>query len=165
VRTLKIKPLTAEAFRPFGDVIEIGNNQSQPMNRGMAERFDALGRVELQGEQARAVISLVRSSQYPVPHTVDLVERHPLGSQAFIPLEDSPFVVVVAPAGESVTSDALKAFRTNGRQGVNYRSGVWHGLLFTPFAAMTFICVDRAGEGSNCEERSFPPGQQVLLDP
>ena len=164
MKTLTVEPLTRQAFAPFGDVIEMHGITPQPMNRGMAERYDALGRVEILGEQAQGVISLVHSRQYQPPHRVDLVERHPLGSQAFIPFERTPFIVIVGPPGESIDSDSLRAFKTNGSQGINYHPGVWHGPLFTPYAEMSFVCVDRAGEGHNCDEVMIPAEQQCQID-
>jgi len=125
---------------------------SQPMNQGMAERFHALARVELYGSHAGAVISLINSRRYDLPHKVSLVERHPLGSQAFFPLDSTPFIVIVASVSDEFDPAQLRAFKTNGSQGVNYRAGLWHTPLFTPFDEMTFICVDREGEGNNCEE-------------
>ncbi len=152
MNSLPVKPLTAEAFFEFGDVIEMDQRASQPMNRGMAERFPSLAKVETYGDKARAVISLVHSRRYSMPHSIELIERHPLGSQAFIPLDDTPFIVIVGPIGDEVDVSQLRAFKTNGSQGINYRAGIWHAPLFTPFDNMNFVCVDRDGEGSNCEE-------------
>jgi ureidoglycolate lyase len=100
-----------------------------------------------------------------MPETVTFVERHPQGSQAFIPMDDTPFLVVVAPAGEQVDQADMRAFITNGRQGINYHLGTWHHVLLTPFAAMRFICVDRAGRGNNCDEHWFEEDQQPVLAP
>ncbi len=164
MKTLGVEPLTAEAFFEFGDVIEMDQRASQPMNRGMAERFHALARVEAYGEGARAIISLVNSRRYQLPHKIDLVERHPLGSQSFIPLEDTPFIVVVAPAEDQFDVSRLRAFRTNGNQGINYRAGLWHAPLFTPFGAMGFVCVDREGGGNNCDELEIPDAECRVID-
>lgn len=152
MKPLAVEPLSAESFFEYGDVIEMDQRLSQPMNQGMAERFHALARVEIYGSQAGAVISLVNSRRYDLPHKVSLVERHPLGSQAFFPLDSTPFIVIVASASDEFDPVQLRAFKTNGSQGVNYRAGLWHAPLFTPFDEMTFICVDREGEGNNCEE-------------
>ncbi len=152
MKLLPVRALTKEAFAAFGDVIEMSGKDPAPMNQGMAERYHALAEVEAIGDGAKAVISLVHSTQYPLPHIIKLVERHPLGSQSFIPLDTTPFFVVVAPAGENFDVAQLQAFKTNGQQGINYHRGVWHGPLCTPFAAMDLICVDRDGGGNNCEE-------------
>ena len=164
MKSLTVKPLTAEAFFEFGDVIEMDQRASQPMNRGMAERFPSLAKVETYADKARAVTSLVHSHRYDLPFTIDLVERHPLGSQSFIPLDDTPFIVIVAPIGDEVDATQLRAFKTNGSQGINYRAGIWHAPLFTPFDDMNFVCVDRDGEGNNCEERMIPEEQRPQID-
>ena len=164
MKPLTIRPLTSTAFFQYGDVIEMDRITAQPMNRGMAERYHALASIETYGDKARAVISLVNSRCYEMPHVIDLVERHPLGSQAFIPLDDTPFIVIVAPSGEQVSTDSLQAFQTNGRQGINYRAGVWHGPLFTPFGDMPFVCVDREGDGNNCQEWHFDDGDQRSIE-
>lgn len=161
--SLAIEPLTPEAFAPFGDVIAFEGQDSYPINNGMADRFHALAAVELGGEHAQAVISLVKSRQFPLPHTVDHLEYHPHGSQAFIPLDPTPFIVVVAAAGPE--PGLLHAFQTNGNQGINYRAGTWHHVLLTPFAAMRFICVDRDSPGDNCVDFNLPETDQRLLKP
>jgi ureidoglycolate lyase len=164
LKSLNIKPLTGEGFAPFGDVIEMEGHQSSPMNYGMAERYHALAEVETLGDDARAIISLVKSSQYALPHTVDIMERHPQGSQAFIPLNETPFIVIVAPADNELNPSAIQAFRSNGKQGINYHRGVWHCPLLTPFAQMNFILVERAGSGNNCDEVGLDAEQQYLLE-
>ncbi len=160
---LAVMPLTQEAFAPYGDVIESEGRDSYFINNGMAERFHALARVETGGDEAYAVISLVKSKKFELPRKVDHVEHHPLGSQAFLPIDQTPFVVVVARAGEAPTPDQLQAFVTNGRQGINYHAGTWHHVLLTPYAAMDFLCVDRAGEGNNCIDHFFDEDQHREL--
>ena len=160
---LAVIPLTREAFAPYGDVVESEDRDSYLINNGMAERFHALARVETGGDGAYPVISLVKSRKFELPRKVDHVEYHPFGSQAFLPIDQTPFVVVVAKAGEAPTTDQLQAFVTNGRQGINYHAGTWHHVLLTPYAAMDFICVDRAGEGNNCIDHFFDENQHREL--
>jgi ureidoglycolate lyase len=162
IEALQIQPLTRKAFVPYGDVIETDDRDSFFINNGMAERFHALARIEATG--ADAIISLVKSSQYDMPRKLDHVEHHPLGSQAFVPLDETPFIVVVARAGESPRAEDFQAFVTNGRQGINYHPGTWHHVLLTPYAAMTFLCIDRAGSGNNCIDHFFNEDQQWLLE-
>ncbi len=161
---LAILPLSAAGFEAFGDVVEFEGHDSFPINQGMADRYHALADVELAGEQARAIISLVDSRKFELPRKVDHLEYHPLGSQAFLPLDASPFIVVVCAAGRELELDKLQAFVTNGRQGINYRLGTWHHVLLTPYAAMRFICVDRAGAGDNCIDFFIPEPEQRLLE-
>lgn len=164
MNTLGVAPLTANAFSPYGEVIETKDRKSYAINFGMADRYNALAKVDVTAENGSPVISLVKSKKYSLPQKVKLVERHPLGSQAFIPVDKIPFVVVVGQPGDDIQADQLQAFMTNGEQGINYHAGVWHGLLLTPFDEMTFICVDREGAGENCEEHYFIEADQYNLD-
>ncbi len=160
--SLAIEPLTAAAFAAYGDVIEFEDRDHYPINGGMAERYHALADIELGGTAARGVISLVRSRKFDLPRAVDHMEYHPYGSQAFIPLDSDPFIVVVAAAGER--PQAPRAFVTNGRQGINYRAGTWHHVLLTPYAGMSFVCVDRDAPDENCVEYHVPEADQLILD-
>ena len=163
IEKLSVISLTQQAFSAYGDVVESEGRDSYFINNGMAERFHALAKVETKGDDAHTVISLVKSKKFELPRKVDHVEHHPLGSQAFLPIDNTPFVVVVAKAGEAPTPDRLQAFVTNGRQGINYHAGTWHHVLLTPYAAMTFLCVDRAGPGNNCIDHFFDEDLQRVL--
>jgi len=160
---MEIKPLTQAGFAPYGDVIESENRKSFFINNDMAERFHNLSAVEVAGENASAVISLVHSKQFDMPCKVDHIENHPLGSQAFIPLDDSPFIVVVGKVAETPDISRLEAFVTNGQQGINYHTGTWHHVLLTPYAPMRFICVDRVGSGNNCIDFYIDEAEQYQL--
>ncbi len=160
---MTIQPLTREAFAPFGDVVEFEGSDSFPINHGMADRYHDLAGVQLSGDQSRAIISLVASHLFDMPRRVDHLEYHPFGSQAFLPLDASPFIVVVSPAADEPDLQQLQAFVTNGKQGINYHLGTWHHVLLTPYAAMRFICVDRAGPGQNCVDHHIPEAEQPLL--
>ena len=160
---LDVKPLTQADFAPFGDVVESEGRDSYFINNGMAERFHALARVETKGDGSYPVISLVKSRKFDLPRKVDHVEHHPLGSQAFLPLDQTPFIVVFAQAGEVPAPDDLTAFVTNGKQGINYHAGSWHHVLLTPYAAMDFICVDWVGEGNNCVDHFYEESQHREL--
>jgi len=161
--TLKVEPLTQDDFAPYGDVIESAGRDSVPMNAGMAQRFHAVAKVDVTGEEAQGIISVIEAKLFEMPESVTFVERHALGSQAFIPLDETPFLVVVAPPTEKVDLSKMRAFITNGRQGINYHRGTWHHVLLTPFAAMRFICVDRAGKGNNCDEFWFEENERPRL--
>ncbi len=164
VDSLRVEPLSGDAFTVYGDVIEFEGQDSYPINNGMAERYHALATVELGGNDARAVISLVQSRKFSLPHKVDHMEYHPHGSQAFIPLDSTPFIVVVGKAGPE--PQALRAFITNGKQGINYHAGTWHHVLFTPYSATRFICVDRDSPDENCVDFDIPEaGQRPLQLP
>ena len=136
---------------PYGDVIEAAQVQGSVMNDARFDRFDMLCDIDIvDGEVA---VSMVRSRTASVlPYRIDMVERHPLGSQAFIPLSPCKMIVVVAPPTESVEPDDLRAFVTNGKQGINYRLGTWHMPLIAFEPGQSFLVIDRAGEGPNCDE-------------
>jgi len=145
--TLHARPLTAEAFRPFGDVVE------EPAADGDARpdrRFDDLAGLDA-GEDGVPMLSLLRMrSTIALPFRPAKLERHPLGSQAFVPCAPLPFLVLVASGGDRPDLATLTAFLTDGRQGVNYRKGVWHGPM-SPLVAGTLVVVDRKGPGVNTE--------------
>ena len=149
---LRPEPLTRGAFAPFGDVIEAVAGGAAAMNEARFERFGDLCEIDVPG--GRAAVSIARCRMpSSLPYTFDTVERHPHGSQAFFPLAEFPFVVVVAPPDETVTAADLRAFVTNGRQGINYRRGTWHMPLIAFEAGQAFLVVDRAAGEPNCEER------------
>ena len=152
--TLRAVPITPERFAPFGDVIHASTDSKAVMNDGRFERFSGLADVDAEGRQASISVARckVRTS---LPYRFDLVERHPLGSQAFMPLSRFRFFVVVAPAAESVEPEDLQAFVTNGSQGVNYHKGVWHMPMIALEEGQEFLIVDPGADGENCEEHYF----------
>ncbi|MGG7567119.1 ureidoglycolate lyase [Rhodovulum sp. DZ06] len=163
-RTIPLLPLTEEAFAPFGEIIAKRAEPSFPINGGMCDRHHALAVMDLLGEGARGIISIGHGRPYPEPLEIGLVERHPLGSQAWIPLHDRPFAVVAAP-DEGGRPGTPVAFLTAPRQGVNYRAGVWHAPLRPLGAAGDFLIVDRDGPGENLEEYTYDSPWIVTTDP
>ncbi len=151
-RRLPIAELTRAEFAPFGDVIECEGRAHYPINAGTAERYHDLATVDVAAEDGRPLISICRAQPARLPLRLSLLERHPLSSQAFIPLSTTPFLIVVAPPGEVPDLDRLRAFRSNGRQGVNYRRGTWHHPLLALERVSDFLVVDRGGGGTNCDE-------------
>jgi len=156
------QPLTRAAFAPFGDVIEAAGSTSFAINNGMVERFHDLARIEVDGA-GRPLLSIFRGQPYALPLPVRHVERHPLGSQAFFPLVEARYAVIVAAPGDTVTPAALHAFIGNGRQGVNYRPGVWHHVLLALDRPADFLVIDRGGPGNNCDEHVFAPAEQRVF--
>lgn len=146
------EPLTPAAFAPFGDVLEAIGAADKIINQGLCGRFH--DRAVLDFGNGRAGISLFQSQTRVLPLKLDMVERHPEGSQAFLPLSLDPFLVIVAPdaAGQP---GRPRAFVTRPGQGVNYHRGVWHGVLTPLHAPGLFAVVDRIGEGTNLEEYWF----------
>ncbi len=160
---LRPVPITTERFAPYGDVIHASTAAKAAMNDARFERFDDLAKVDVESAGGRTAISIARCKTPAVfPYRFDMVERHPHGSQAFIPLAPFSFIVVVAPAGEAVDATDLCAFVTNGTQGVNYHKGVWHMPMIAMEAGQEFLIVDRAPSTDNCEE--FILGDPLLLE-
>jgi ureidoglycolate lyase len=162
--TIPIASLTAAGFTAFGDVIESEGREHYPINAGMAERYSDLARVDVTASGGRPLISLCRAQPVNLPLRLRLMERHPLSSQAFVPLSRTPFLVVVAPAGEELRSEDIRAFRSNGHQGVNYRAGTWHHPLLALDEVTEFLIVDRGGKGANCEEISLAD-RAIVISP
>ena len=154
MRTIVIEPLTATAFAPFGQVIDRQGAHHYPINNGMTERYHDLARVELGGVHARPLISIFHGQPYALPLSLKLVERHPLGSQAFYPLSTSPWLVIVAE-DEAGMPVRLRAFQPAPGQGVNIAMNTWHGVLTPLETPSDFLVVDRGGDGNNLEEHHF----------
>lgn len=151
---LSLQALTKEAFAPFGDVICTRDNDSFPINNGTTQRYHHLGQVQVLGNDGHAGISLAKGGQATFPLNIAMLERHPLGSQAWVPASRTPFVVVVAPNGVNDHPDEgrLQAFYAHGDQGVNYYAGVWHHPLLSLQDQAEFIVIDRIGSAPNCDE-------------
>ncbi|WP_213777216.1 ureidoglycolate lyase [Caballeronia sp. dw_276] len=154
MKKLVIEPLTKAAFEAFGDVIELEGAKQIPINLGTTMRFHDLARIDVEDEGGRPLVNLFRGQPRVLPFEVLMLERHPLGSQAFVPLNDRPYLVVVAPAGE-LNPSAIRAFVTRGWQGVNYAKGVWHHPLIALDEVSDFIVVDRGGDGVNLNEQQL----------
>jgi len=152
MKTLLLQPLTAEAFAPFGDVLDISGDPDKIINQGLCGRFH--DRATLDFSDGKAGISLFNATPRSFPITLDMMERHPDGSQAFIPMSMNAFVVVVAPDENGAPAQPI-AFITTMGQAINFHRGTWHGVL-TPIAAPgLFAVVDRIGDGANLQEHWF----------
>ena len=153
---IAITPISAAAFAPFGDVLEAAGAPDKLINQGQCGRFHDLARLDF--GKGRAGISLFDAEPRTLPLTLDMMERHPEGSQAFIPMSEHPFLVVVAE-DDAGKPGAPQAFLTAPGQAVNYHRGTWHGVL-TPLAADSenpglFAVIDRIGPTPNLEEHWF----------
>jgi ureidoglycolate lyase len=149
MKTIRIEPLTAAAFAPFGDVLAATGAPDKIINQGLCGRFH--DRATLDFGDARAGISVFLAEPRALPYRLEMVERHPEGSQAFLPMTQHPFLVIVTPDPAATP----RAFLTDGTQGINLHRGTWHGVL-TPLAAPgLFAVVDRIGPTPNLEEHWF----------
>ena len=160
---IRPRPITAELFAPYGDVIAASAATRAGMNDARFERFHDLAGIDVTDAGGRAAISIAHCNiATTFPCRIEMLERHPHGSQAFIPLSPFSFIVVVAPATEAVDVTKLRAFVTDGTQGVNYRKGVWHMPMIAMQSGQDFLIVDRKPTGDNCEE--FALGDPLMLE-
>jgi ureidoglycolate lyase len=178
------QPLTKEAFAAFGDVVEVpvakqsaqdGSADSSLIiiNGGNTERYDSLAKVELEAagssdkkeSETHAVINIFRAQPRPVSKDlamdIEMVERHPFGSQSFHPLSGEPYLVLVADAVEEPTPENLHLFIAGADQGINYHKNTWHHPVLGLNKVCDFLVVDRKGGGNNCEEFFF--GNEVKI--
>ena len=153
------EPLTPEAFAAFGEVLQTEGAEHFTINQGTTTRFHALAAAET-GPDGRALLSIFRATRRPDPIAIELLERHPLGSQAFMPLSNHDWLVVVA---ERPAASELRCFRAKGTQGVQYASGVWHHPLLIMMPEQDFLIVDRDGPGENLEEVMLDPGATLAI--
>jgi len=163
MQIIKIEPLTRAAFAPFGDVIEFsGEAESFEINNGTTTRFHDLATITATGQHARATISLARAMPFDLPLKLTMMERHPLGSQAFIPIKPARFLVLVALDHGSKPHQP-KAFLTAPGQGINFTQNTWHGVLTALDQQTDFLIVDRVGDGDNLEIFEFPDPFMVQI--
>jgi ureidoglycolate lyase len=147
------EPLTVAAFAPYGDVLDATGTPDRMINAGLCARFHDRARIDI--ADGRTGLSVFDAVARSLPYAFDLVERHPLGSQAFVPMTEAPFLVIVAP-DEHGTPGTPRAFLTNGAQGINLHRGTWHGVLTPLQSPGLFAVLDRIGEGPNLEEYRYP---------
>ncbi|SEB47422.1 ureidoglycolate lyase [Nitratireductor aquibiodomus] len=162
MKRIEAGKLTRDAFAPFGDVIETEGAASFLINADKCRRFHDLASVETAGENARVLINIFRGTPYALPLQLSMVERHPLGTQAFMPLSPAPFLVIVCP-DEGGKPGEPRAFVTRPGQGVNYARGTWHGVLTPIGEPQDFVVVDRGGDGNNLEEFHFPDPFEITV--
>lgn len=147
-----IQPISQVAFAPFGDLIDCAGPPDKIINQGLCGRFHDRARLDF--SDGRAGLSLFRSEPRALPYELDMVERHPDGSQAFIPMTPHPFLVIVAPDDTGAPGRPM-AFRTEPGQAINIHRGVWHGVLTPLHAPGLFAVIDRIGPGANLVEHRF----------
>jgi ureidoglycolate lyase len=157
---LRATTLTAEAFAPFGDVIEIEGRDARWINESTCRRFDDLAQVDVLESGGRPLLSIFEASPRSLPLKISMLERHPISSQALYPLQARPFLVVVATLP---IANGIRAFLSSGSQGVNYRRNTWHHPLIALGRKSTFLVVDRGGPGKNCEEIAVDPAVLVTI--
>lgn len=156
---LAAAPLTAEAFRAFGDVVEVAGD-FRIINDGKCRRYHDLAGLDI--KDGAAGVSLFQSDVRALPYVCNLLERHPLGSQCFLPMNGSEYLVIVAP-DEGGLPGRPEAYLANPTQGVNYHRNVWHGVLAPVSGGGLFAVVDRIGTGANLEEHHLAEPYMISI--
>ena len=149
---LQATALDSRSFAPYGDVIETEGREWRWINDGTCRRFDALAHLDLLEASGRPQLSVFEAAPRPLPLRLHALERHPLSSQAFYPLQAQPFLVVVAGDGDEPLAARIRVYLSSGRQGVNYRRKTWHHALIALGEPSRFLVVDRGGPHENCDE-------------
>ena len=149
---LKAQPLAAEAFEPYGDVIETSDHCTRfEINKGNCVRYHDLATIDVAEQMGQPIVSLFQAKPMPDEFSIKVMERHPLASQAFIPLNGQRYLVIVGKAGDFDPAE-LKAFVAEASQGVNYARGTWHHYCLPLGQESNFLVIDRGGKGDNCDE-------------
>jgi ureidoglycolate lyase len=163
-KILKLKPLTREAFAPYGDVVQLDGSKHFTINQGMTERFHNLANIDVESEGGKAIVSIFQGQSYDLPIEIKMMERHPLGSQLFYPLNERPYLVVVGQGEDKIDPSTIEAFWARADQGVNYARNVWHHPLLALEETSNFMIVDRDGPGNNLEEVWLEEGDWVQIE-
>ncbi len=171
-KILNPKPLTQQAFEPYGEVIDLRNAAKQfDINFGLATRYHDVAQLGFDSTEADAGklgFSLLTTQATPLPLQVRVMEYHPLGCQLFYPMDETAFLVLVAPAAEELDVTKLELFITDGKQGVNYHAGTWHHYLLPLLkdnqSSANFIIVDRIGSDKNCIETKLNEGIVITIN-
>ena len=142
------KPITKENFSKFGDVITTENIKPLEINNGYAKRFDDIANINTSSENGETTISIFSALKRSFPMKIDMMEKHPLGSQAFIPMKETTFLTIVSPEGDKLNLEKIESFIVPKGIGVNYKTGIWHFPLIST-EDMDFLVVDRKGLGDN----------------
>lgn len=159
---IETRPLTSGAFAPFGDVLECDGSPDKIINQGMCGRYHDRADLQLSdGDAGRIGVSLFDAEPRSLPFKLDMVERHPLGSQCFVPMTEHPFLVIVARDENAEPAEPI-AFLTSGSQAINFYANIWHGVLTPLSAPGRFAVIDRIGEGYNLEEFWFDQPFEII---
>ena len=148
MKIIKAKKITKKNFSKFGQLIDTSKKNPININDGYAKRFDNLINVDASKNKGKAIVSIFKAKKRRFPMKIDMMEKHPLGSQAFIPMKETTFLVFVAPKEDKLDLNKIEAFIIPPGIGVNYNPGTWHFPLIST-EDMNFLVVDRKGSGDN----------------
>ena len=158
---IKPKKISIKNFKQFGDLIDTKKTRSININNGYAKRFDNLGNINTSRLKGATIISIFAARKRSFPMNIKMMEQHPLGSQAFIPMSDASFLIFVAPKNEKPNINKIESFIVPKQTGVNYRPGIWHFPLIS-LKNMNFLVIDRKGSGDNLIIESLDKEQVIL---
>ena len=158
-----IKPvkISRENFAIYGDLISTNDINPMDINAGYAKRFDNLANLNTTKDDGKTIVSIFSALKRTFPMTVDMMEKHPLGSQAFIPMKETTFLCFVAPPGESPEINKIQSFIIPPKNGINYKPGTWHFPLISTLDT-NFLVIDRKGEGKNLIIHKFKKEKIIL---
>ena len=158
---IKPKKITQKNFKEFGDLISTKKIKPININNGYAKRFDNLCRINTSLKKGNTILSIFSTKKRKFPMKIDMMEKHPLGSQAFVPMNETNFLVFVAPKGKKPEIEKIKSFIVPKQTGVNYKPGIWHFPLISK-RNMNFLVIDRKGKGKNLIIYKFKKGEIIL---
>ena len=159
--TINPKPITKENFSKFGDMITTADIKPIEINEGYAKRFDGIANLNTSKDNGETTICIFSALKRSFPMKIDMMEKHPLGSQAFIPMKQTTFLVLVAPEGIKPDLNKIEAFIVPPEIGVNYNPGTWHFPLIAT-EDMKFLVVDRKGSGDNLVIENIEKEEVIL---
>jgi len=160
-KTITPKPITKENFSNFGDLITTKDIEPITINDGYAKRFDNIAKLDTSKENGKTTISIFSALKRTFPMKVNMMESHPLGSQAFIPMKETTFLCFVAPSGEKPDLNKIESFIIPPGLGINYKPGTWHFPLIST-EDMNFLVVDRKGSGDNLKIQKLDSEDLIL---
>tara|TARA_B100000427_G_scaffold322593_1_gene324808 strand:- start:503 stop:997 length:495 start_codon:yes stop_codon:yes gene_type:complete len=145
---VKPKKVSKKNFKKFGQIIDTSKKKYFKINNGFAKRYDNLAKIDTSIKRGSTIVSIFSARKRSFPMKIDMMEKHPLGSQAFVPMEETSFLVFVAPKGERPNLKKIESFRIPKQTGINLNPGIWHFPLIST-KNMNFLVIDRKGKGNN----------------
>ena len=158
-----IKPIEINKsnFSEYGDLLSTNDVNPMDINAGYAKRFDNLANLNTSKDGGKTIVSIFSALKRTFPMTVDMMEKHPLGSQAFIPMKETTFLCFVAPAGDAPKINKIQSFIIPPKTGINYKPGIWHFPLIST-EDTNFLVIDRKGKGQNLIIHKFKKEKIIL---
>jgi len=158
-----IKPIkiSRSNFVMYGDLISTKDINPIDINAGYAKRFDNLADLNTSKDGGKTIVSIFSALKRNFPMKIDMMEKHPLGSQAFIPMKETTFLCFVAPPGESPDINKIQSFIIPPKNGINYKPGIWHFPLIST-EDTNFLVIDRKGDGNNLIIHKFGKENIIL---